>query len=53
VVASVAAARGVLPGEEVITELAVPILAVEPQRLGEIADAAAYLRIQLRAHRRR
>jgi hypothetical protein len=39
---------GVLPGEEVIPELAFLVYAVEPQRLGKILDAAAYLRILLR-----
>jgi hypothetical protein len=38
-------AGGVLPGEEVVPELAVPVLAVVPHHLGEIPDAAAYLRI--------
>jgi hypothetical protein len=42
---------GVLPGEEVIPELVVPVLVVVSQRLGEISDAAAYLCIQLRSRR--
>jgi hypothetical protein len=45
VVAGGAAAGGVLLGEEIVPELAVPILAVVPLCLGEIPDAAAYLRI--------
>jgi hypothetical protein len=38
----------VLPDQKIVPELAVLVLAVLPQRLGEIADAVAYLRIQLR-----
>jgi hypothetical protein len=41
----------VLPCEEVMPELPVPILVVLPQCLGEVADAAAYFRIQPRHHR--
>jgi hypothetical protein len=43
----------VLPGEEVVPELAVPVLAVVPHRLGEIPDATTYLRIQLQPRRER
>jgi hypothetical protein len=39
------ATRRVLPDEKIVLELAVSVLAVHPQRLGEIADVAAYLRI--------
>jgi hypothetical protein len=46
-------AGGVLPGEQVVLELPVPVLAIVPHRLGEIPDAAAYLRIQFWARRRR
>jgi hypothetical protein len=53
VVAGGSAARSVLPREEIVPELSIPVLAVKPQRLREIVDAAAYLRIQLRARRRR
>jgi hypothetical protein len=38
----------VLPDEKIVPELMVPLLAVLLQRLGEIADATVYLRIQLR-----
>jgi hypothetical protein len=40
-----AAARLVLPDQKIVAELEVPVLAVLPWRLGEIVDAAAYLRI--------
>jgi hypothetical protein len=46
-----AATRGVLPREEIVPEPAIPVLVVEPQRLGEVPDAAPYLRIQLRPRR--
>jgi hypothetical protein len=51
VVVGGAAARGVLPRVEIVPELAVPVLAVEPQRLGKVPDAAPYLHIQLRPRR--
>jgi hypothetical protein len=53
VVAGGAAARRVLPVEEVPPVPPVLVLAVLPHRLGEVADAAVHLRIQPRAHRRR
>jgi hypothetical protein len=46
-----AAARRVLPDKKIVPELMVPLLVVLPQHLGEIADAAAYLRIQLQPRR--